>query len=409
MRGLTLLAAVAVGGPAWASRPVEPLETLIPLYVYPTHWTPASYVWDDVAAAGATSPVTAIVNPSNGPGGPPNADYLVGMSDLTAGGVATIGYVYTSYGDRPIAAVKADIDAWSDHWVAHGVGGVFVDEVSTDAADLAYYTELREYIALSPGLSRVVLNPGTTPNPAYLAAGAGDTVVAFEGTAEDWESFSWNESWTHAFPASSYAALVHGGANVSAMQEAVDRAVERGFGAIYVTNDVMVNPWDSIASYWGDLLSASALTSGSWCPDASRTPGVCGCAATDTDVPSGNVCVGRGASLHPTAVVAPGTRLGAGAFVGENAVVGGADFGAGPPYAITEIGARAVFCTSGLEHSCNLGAGSVLGRRAVVEFGDYGPGSLFAADSLASDSYVDGELTLGTAPASRTRRSSAPG
>ncbi len=65
------------------------------------------------------------------------------------------------------------------------------------------------------------------------------------------------------------------------------------------------------------------------------------------------------------------------------------------PDGFVTFGPRSVFCTSGLDHPCELGAGSVVGRRAVIEFGLYGPGSTFAPESLASDSYVDPELTLG--------------
>ena len=64
------------------------LQVLIPWYNYPNHWVPESYLWDDLAASASQVPITAIVNPANGPGvGGPNADYLVGMAELASGGV----------------------------------------------------------------------------------------------------------------------------------------------------------------------------------------------------------------------------------------------------------------------------------------------------------------------------------
>ena len=63
---------------------------LIPLYSYPNWYDPGSYIWDDVAAAASQISVTAVINPSNGPGDPPNADYQLGISDLRDAGVTTL-------------------------------------------------------------------------------------------------------------------------------------------------------------------------------------------------------------------------------------------------------------------------------------------------------------------------------
>ncbi len=42
------------------------LNILLPLYSYP-NWHSSSYLWDDVATANAKVPITAIINPHNGP------------------------------------------------------------------------------------------------------------------------------------------------------------------------------------------------------------------------------------------------------------------------------------------------------------------------------------------------------
>mgnify|MGYP001357080129 CR=1 FL=1 len=55
------------------------VRILIPLYSYPQWYAPAIYSWDDVARAAAEVPVTAVINPANGPGpGFPNSDYTHG-------------------------------------------------------------------------------------------------------------------------------------------------------------------------------------------------------------------------------------------------------------------------------------------------------------------------------------------
>ncbi|MBD2202462.1 VCBS repeat-containing protein [Calothrix sp. FACHB-1219] len=71
------------------------LNILLPLYAYP-NWYSSSYLWDDVAAANAKVPITAIINPNHGPqtgndtlnGGNGN-DTLMGFDDndsLNGGG-----------------------------------------------------------------------------------------------------------------------------------------------------------------------------------------------------------------------------------------------------------------------------------------------------------------------------------
>ncbi len=49
----------------------SPLNILLPLYIYPTWWDATTYLWDDVAAANSIAPITAIINPHNGPNGTP--------------------------------------------------------------------------------------------------------------------------------------------------------------------------------------------------------------------------------------------------------------------------------------------------------------------------------------------------
>ena len=113
------------------------IELLVPLYSYPAWYDPTNYIWSSVAAAAGQVPVTAVINPNNGPdGGPPNADYLAGLNDLRSADVTILGYVYTTYGARSLAAVQSDIDLYDQHF---NIDGIFVDEVSTSTNQLGYY------------------------------------------------------------------------------------------------------------------------------------------------------------------------------------------------------------------------------------------------------------------------------
>lgn len=226
------------------------LRILVPLYAYPSWYAPAAYVWDDVAAAAARVPVTAIVNPDSGPGGgPPNSDYAHGLAELRAAGVALLGYVATGYGARPAADVKADIDLYDAYF---DVAGIFLDEADNTTNGLAYYADLHAYIHSRSNLHDVVLNPGIGTAEEYFSAPAADAAVIYEVGA------GWSNHVVAAYvsnhPPGRFAVLLYDIAGESAMRAAVDLAVRRGIGQVYVTDDAGANPWDTLPAYWSNLV-----------------------------------------------------------------------------------------------------------------------------------------------------------
>src|SRR5205809_3615880 len=78
------------------------LGVLVPAYFYPA---PGS-AWDALNLAAQRVPLTAIMNPSNGPSMSPNADYIRSVTALHNAGGLVIGYVYSTYTMRAIAEVK---------------------------------------------------------------------------------------------------------------------------------------------------------------------------------------------------------------------------------------------------------------------------------------------------------------
>jgi len=226
----------------------EPLGVLIPWYNYPIHWS-TDYQWDDLAKAASEISITAIINANNGPGsGGPNADYEVGMSEL-ADKVTTVGYVQTGYGTRDISTVKAEIDEWANHWVSHGLSGIFIDEMSNETNKLPYYEELYAYILSKPGLEEVHGNPGMSSEEDYVSTPATTGLVIFENYISEWPSYS-TDSWVNDYDAAHFSMLVHTASTTSEMQTAIDLALERNIGLVYVTDDVMPNPWDRLPTFW---------------------------------------------------------------------------------------------------------------------------------------------------------------
>src|SRR3954469_12208672 len=74
------------------------LEIVVPAYFYPS----AGSDWNELTAAADDVPVTAIMNPFNGPGNLRDNNYVSAVNSLRSAGGRVIGYVYSSYSERPL-------------------------------------------------------------------------------------------------------------------------------------------------------------------------------------------------------------------------------------------------------------------------------------------------------------------
>jgi hypothetical protein len=203
--------------------------------------------------AQAQVPITAIINPNNGPGeGQPNRDYLKGLSDLKAAGVKLLGYVATDYGKRDPVAVKSDIDIYSKYY---DLDGIFLDEAASSIEKVDFYQDLYTYIKHKSNLKKIVLNQGTQTDEAYLSRSAADTVVIFENYAAEWNRYS-TQSYVSKYSSDRFAVLIHSAPDVTAMKQAIDGAMARNVKYLYITDDSPDhpdrNPWDRLPSYWAE-------------------------------------------------------------------------------------------------------------------------------------------------------------
>jgi hypothetical protein len=219
---------------------------LLPLYIYPSWWDPALYRWDEVASAAGEAEIWAIINPASGPGGPPNSDYIRGLSDLRDAGITMLGYVWTAYGAKPLADVKAEVDIYAEHFQPLGVTGIFFDGVNSSAAWLPYYQELFAY-AKDQGFRWVVLNPGTTIAEEYLAQGVGDVIVIYEDNYANFLGHVF-PAYVSRYPPERFAILIWGVPSFSEAQEVLRRA--QGIGFVHCTDDTPPNEWDTLPVYW---------------------------------------------------------------------------------------------------------------------------------------------------------------
>jgi len=236
------------------------MDLLVPAYIYPE----AGGEWDRLAEAATKVPVMAIMNPNSGPGSPLDAyythtvaDYNTAIDKLHVSGGKAIGYVASNYGLRSLDAVKADINAYRDRF---RVDGIFVDEMTrTDTPqNIAYYKQIYDYVESIRPQWTVVGNPGTTTPETYVTNKVADTLVLFE--KESGYPQYVPPAWQAKYAASGFANLALNISTAAQMQSAVSQAASQHTGWMFVTNDNTStgDEWDTLPSYWNQLVTAVA-------------------------------------------------------------------------------------------------------------------------------------------------------
>jgi hypothetical protein len=183
-----------------------------------------------------------VANPHNGPGAALDPAYAEAIRRLRGAGVRVLGYVATGYGRREPADALADVRRFRE-WYA--VDGVFLDEASSEAADVDRYREVAQ-AARAAGSEIVVLNPGRVPAPDYFDLA--DLVVTFEGTVADYAAA------VRAMPAwvdpERSAHLVYGASRAQALELL---ASIPGASHVYVTDGRLPNPWAPLSRHLREL------------------------------------------------------------------------------------------------------------------------------------------------------------
>lgn len=240
-RGLILASAAAAGAilvvilltTRGAERRSTCRSTLIPAYVPP-------HALVELVRASAR-PRLVVINPGNGPGGEPSDAYRSAVRTAQRAGARVLGYVHTTYGERPTADVIADIDRYKS-W--YGVDGIFLDEASHDVARLGYYAALARHIHAG-GHRLVVVNPGVVPAPEYFDLA--DVVVTFEGPYSAYgAAMAAMPDWVRDQPPTRVAHLVYDASRQEAMA-AVSHPQKAGY--VYATSGSMPDPWRTVPPY----------------------------------------------------------------------------------------------------------------------------------------------------------------
>lgn len=249
---LTLtLSALPLSAQVARAAPPPTMRILVPAYFYPFPGSP----WDRLELASERHPelIWAIGNPASGPGASPDPTYVTTFQDFQAHRGHLLGYVTSSYGTKALATILAEVDLW---FLWYGVDGIFVDEMdNTPGAHEAYYNALYVGILASHPLARVVANPGTSTSLDYLDGAFGrcaDSVCIFENS---FDFLAWSsDPWVATRARREFYALPYA-VGPSAWRARVDHAFQEHVGWFYTTDDVLPNPWDTLPSYFEDLVA----------------------------------------------------------------------------------------------------------------------------------------------------------
>lgn len=247
MKRLAALALAALlAAPAFAA------DLLVPAYFYPGG---KKNFWPQLAAAASQAPVMAILNPASGPGSVTDPNYTAAVAAVRAAGGKVVGYVSSSYTNRAIGDVTADINKYV---AMYPIDGFFIDEMTNDAdsGHLAYYQTVYNYIKALNASYFVVGNPGTNIPEAYAGLPVADQFVVFEGSDKSYRNYV-PAAWQSGYAAGRFAHIVYG-ASKGSMSKHLANAAARGAGAIFVNGDKLPNPYDTLPNYWKDEVGAAA-------------------------------------------------------------------------------------------------------------------------------------------------------
>jgi Spherulation-specific family 4 len=214
--------------------------------------------------------IDVVFNPASGPGKDRDPNYLTadGTGPLAdAQGLRMLGYVSTNYGKRPAAELKREIDIYATGFYAGYVSGVFFDEMSSDLGTAEYYRDLNQYAheVITPRAGNAVItisNPGIGEVQAPVTedrlrdyATAMDKIVVFEQEAKLYRDVKPAAVAAFLSP-DRLVHIVHSQATWS--PELVAAMQRRGVTNIYITDDLMPNPYHKLPSYFDKLCAAVA-------------------------------------------------------------------------------------------------------------------------------------------------------
>jgi hypothetical protein len=213
---------------------------IVPLYTDP------GVTWDKLIEeknAHKSVPIIAIINPDSGPG-VQNSNYTAGVKKLQGAGILVLGYVYTDYAKKDISSATSEIDEYGK-W--YKVNGIFFDGMSNVHGNETYYGNLTKYVK-SHDMSMTIGNPGIDTLPSYI--GTVDNIVVYDNPGLP--SISSLDGWHANFAKSNFSFVSF---DVPVLDERFIKFASNHVSYMYITDKGPPNPWDSLPTYFGNLVS----------------------------------------------------------------------------------------------------------------------------------------------------------
>lgn len=216
------------------------MKLIVPAYWYPggvglLYWQ--SIINQNVAVE------YVIANPNSGPGATRDSSYATIIAACQSRGISVLGYVATTYAAKPMAAVLAEVKLWETFY---STDGIFLDEVSSGTDKLDYFARL--YASIK---GTVVMNPGVYPSKAYTEIC--DILCVEERGASVTEDRSVKTAdWMTGQPPDRFYYILHSVPTAAQMRRILTKAQQRNVGFVYVSDDVLENPFDKPPTYWND-------------------------------------------------------------------------------------------------------------------------------------------------------------
>jgi Spherulation-specific family 4 len=209
----------------------------LPLYSYPTssQWLQAAVIKQLFPEV----PFLACVNPSNGPGIHFDEKFATGIDSLTKAGILVGGYVATHYGLKPQSEVEKEIRAYKTWY--DKINGICFDEMKNKVGKEDYYRYLTEF-SKSLGLNFTVGNPGTDVSPTYV--GTVDYMKIYEGPGAP--ALSKLQGWHLKYDKKNFITIAY---NVSHVNYTYLAEATKYVGFLYVTDDFLPNPYNTLPNY----------------------------------------------------------------------------------------------------------------------------------------------------------------
>jgi len=199
--------------------------------------------------------ITAIMNPDNGPGTEENSDYLRAMTDFKDAGGLLLGYVYSCFGGntcvdpdqtRTVEEIVSEAllyDAWYGP-----IYGIFVNETSDSLDDFSFYQSLTEGLRAAKPEWIIVGNPGKPVDQQFLSIF--DILVTYVGDLPSTTTVPWTQDVSPYQQAHFWYQV-----NLTDLPSAIALARSQNIGYIYSTDDVPPSPWDTLTSYFAELVA----------------------------------------------------------------------------------------------------------------------------------------------------------